>query len=585
MVGGIEMARRRVTDPDLLQQLNTPAIGMGAPALPATRQRVTDPAILQRLDRVTRIKDAAAELRGKIQSPAGRIEQAFSEADLPEANQPFPLPAGSEYGFTENMMSRLPFGDETAALGGGIGRYLAGKSGLAPEKSFTDAWNYGQAINRAGQEQYRGEHPLGDFAGQALGVVAGGAPSGAAATLGVRGAPAAVQIPATLPGRIAEGVKSGAPIGALYGAGEGDTLKERATNMAISAGTGTALGAALPVAGTIGRSARRLSTEYEPQLGGHAPRLEQAADHFYQQMDAAGVQLRPNTFNRILTNIQVRAHNAGIDDQLHPAATAIVRALRNDIRDTTRVPTMRRMDQIRRKIRDAVPRNASDDERRIIRTMVEGMDENLNRLTPRDLTGGNPRASVTALREGRRLQKQMYKAETVDNLVENAKDKLGKNYTQAGLQTAIKQEFGSLSKKIRMDPREAGRWTNEERMLIKKIVRGGSGEKIGRVLGRLALRGPIGATAYTSGGGAAMLAGLDPVTTGILATGGLAVGEGAKRISTARNVMNTERLGNLIEHGHTRLPKPAVRPRGVQARRLAIPLAIGLGDRLLTGDQ
>lgn len=576
------MARRQVTDPALLQQLNSPA--MGAPALPAQRQRVTDPAILQRLNTLGVIKDRAAELRGKIQTPQGRIEQAFSEANLPEANQPFSLPPGSEYGFSQNMMSRLPFGDETAALGGGIGRYMAGKTGLAPEMTFPEAWNYGQAVNRAGQEQYRSGHPLGDLGGSLLGATVG-APAGGAAALGVRGAPAAARIPATLPGRIAEGVKSGLPTGALYGAGEGEGVKERATNAAISAGTGTALGVGLPVAGTIGRSARRLSNEYDINVGAHVPRLEQAADQFYQQMDAAGVQLKPNTFNRILTNVQVRARNAGIDPDLHKGATAAVRALQRDMQDLSRVPTLRRMDQIRRKVRDSLPKTASDDERRIVRTMVEGLDENLNRLTPRDLTGGNPRAGMTALREGRRLQKQMYKAETVDNLVENAKDKLGKNYTQAGLQTALKQEFGALNKKIRMNPRERGRWSNEERVLINKIVRGGTGEKIGRILGRLALRGPIGAGAYGSTATAAMVAGLDPVTAGIVATGAAGVGEVTKRISTARNVMNTQRLANLIEHGHTRLPKPAVRPRGVQTRRLAIPLAIGLGDRLLTGDR
>jgi len=163
------------------------------------------------------------------------------------------------------MMSRLPFGDETAALGGGIGRYLAGKSGLAPEMSFPEAWNYGQAINRAGQEQYRGEHPWGDIGGSALGIAAM-APAGGAAAFGIRGAPAANVAKTFLPtkgsvGRLGQATIAGEVMGGLSGAGEGEGVKDRAFNAleGVLGGGLTSMGLSSGIEGGIGLGSRLLS--------------------------------------------------------------------------------------------------------------------------------------------------------------------------------------------------------------------------------------------------------------------------------------------------------------------------------------
>jgi hypothetical protein len=334
---------------------------------------------------------------------------------------------------------------------------------------------------------------------------------------------------------------------------------------------------------------RRLRNAYDPAIGGHTQRLEQEADQFYTQMDRAGVQLSRPAFNRILTNIQVRARRANIDPDLNAGPTAVVRALQRDIQDLSRAPTLRRMDQIRRKIRDAP--TASADDRRILNIMVEGLEDNLRLLTQRDLVGGNLQTGMAALKEGRRLQKQFYKAETVDTLIENAKDALGANYTQAGLQTGIRQQFRALNKKIRTNARERGRWTNEERQLIDLIVRGGTGENIGRWLGMLALRGRSGAGAYATSTAAGSYV-LGPAAIP-LAIGAAGAGELAKRTSTARGIMNAEALDRLIGTGSTAIPPRQLGPgsqRVGQLRRLLVQQGaggvggLGLGDPLITGE-
>jgi hypothetical protein len=498
-----------------------------------------------------------------------RITQAFEAAADPRADLSL-RPEYDPYTFREDVSRSIPFASEAAAGVAAAGPDLSGKQG------FGEAYNRQKLLGRAEEERYARQHPGAHLGATALGVAAAG-PTGAARAFGVRGAPAAAVIPATVAGRALEGIRGGAPIGALYGAGEGEGLKERAINAATGAAVGAGVGAALPYLGAAARSTRRLRNAYDPEIGGHVQRLDQEADKFYTQMDQQGVQLSRPTFNRILTNIQVRARNANIDPDLHKGPTAAVRALQRDIQDLSRAPTLRRMDQIRRKIRDA-PTDSADD-RRILRTMVEGLDENLNRLTPRDLVGGDVKTGMAALKEGRRLKKQYFKAETVDNLIENAKDKLGANYTQAGLQTGIRQEFRTLNKKIRKDKMEKARWSNEERRLIQLIVRGGAGENFMRLVGRLAVRGPVSASIPA-------LAGyfVNPA----LGAGMAAAGELTKRASTARGIMNAEALDRLIGTGTAKAPLRQLGPvaQGFgQGRRLLTELAPGLGDRLLRGEQ
>jgi hypothetical protein len=553
---------------------------------------VTDPSIIQAVKNRARLQDAAKKRRtleigagmpnvsdtdesmpdlfgGPPTMQRSRITQAFEAAADPRADLSL-RPEYDPYTFREDVSRSIPFASEAAAGVAAAGPYLSGKQG------FGEAYNRQKLLGRAEEERYARQHPGAHLGATALGVAAAG-PTGAARAFGVRGAPAAAVIPATVAGRALEGIRGGAPIGALYGAGEGEGLKERAINAATGAAVGAGVGAALPYLGAAARSTRRLRNAYDPEIGGHVQRLDQEADKFYTQMDQQGVQLSRPTFNRILTNIQVRARNANIDPDLHKGPTAAVRALQRDIQDLSRAPTLRRMDQIRRKIRDA-PTDSADD-RRILRTMVEGLDENLNRLTPRDLVGGDVKTGMAALKEGRRLKKQYFKAETVDNLIENAKDKLGANYTQAGLQTGIRQEFRALNKKIRKDKMEKARWSNEERRLIQLIVRGGAGENFMRLVGRLAVRGPVSASIPA-------LAGyfVNPA----LGAGMAAAGELTKRASTARGIMNAEALDRLIGTGTAKAPLRQLGPvaQGFgQGRRLLTELAPGLGDRLLRGEQ
>jgi hypothetical protein len=537
---------------------------------------------------------SALEIGQGMPEAPDRIAQAFDVASDPIADQSL-RPDYNQYGFTENMMRSLPFGDEVGSGGAALGRYLAGQSGFDTEVGLGEQYERQRTLDRAEQERYARQNPVANVGGQVLGVAAGGAPTGAAAAFGTlrqtpaviaatRSSPAAVPVAATVPGRIAQGVRQSAPLGALYGAGEGEGIKERAVNTATGAATAAALGTALPLAGAALRSARRLYGGYDPEIGGHVQRLRQEANNLYTQMDQAGVQLSQPTFLRMAHNINARAHAEGLDPNKHRAVQTVLNSLVEEAsgrgaHNVGRVPTLRRMDQLRQDLRDA---GETRSERRIARIMTQAWDEQLNRLNPRDLTAGNPRAGMTALREARRLRQQFYKAESVDEILENARDAVGANYTQAGLQTAIRQQFRALNKRIRKG-QEPG-WSNEERRLINLIVRGGSGENFMRLVGRLAVRGPV-------SGSMSALTGyfVNPA----LGVGMAGAGELTKRASTARGIMNVEALDRLLATGNAAAPQRQLGP-GSQAlgqlRRFLVQQGAGwsgkggLGDRLTSGE-
>jgi hypothetical protein len=517
------------------------------------------------------------EFRAKIglQPPASnRIAQAFDVASDPIADQSL-RPDYNQYGFTENMMRSLPFGDEVGSGGAALGRYLAGKSGLAPEVGLSEQYERQRALDRAEQERYARQNPVANVGGQVLGIAAGGAPTGAAAAFGIRGAPAAVQIPATLGGRVAEGVRTGAPLGALYGAGEGEGLKERAANAATGAVGGAVVGAALPTvaAGVRGAFGRRTVS------GPTVDQLRQQANAFYTQMDRAGVQLAGPAFQRIAQNVAARARLAGVDPSVHPRVTGALRRLLSDASGArgSAVPTLRHMDTLRQIMRDAA---GDPGERRIARIMVEGLDDNLNRLQTRDIVAGNQQVGLTAVREARQLWQRMRKGELIDNLFENARDKTGANYTQAGLHTALRQEFRALAKRIR-DGKERG-WTNAERAAIERVVRGGPVENVLRLIGKAAPRGVFSAAPAFSAGYL-----FDPVTGAAVA----GAGEIGKRAATAMGMRSADRVSDLVRAGGVPVP-PLLTPgqqQLSQLRRLLVEEGAGgsgkggLGERLLTG--
>lgn len=126
-----------------------------------------------------------------------------------------------------------PNGDPAAAMG----YILKGAYALANgDKDAQNAYRVTTSQQRAEQERMREQQPGASVAGEVGGALTT-LPFGGPATRGL-----------TLGGRMVQGARTGAVLGALSGTGEGDGLTERAGNTAVGGILGLATGAATPAA-------------------------------------------------------------------------------------------------------------------------------------------------------------------------------------------------------------------------------------------------------------------------------------------------------------------------------------------------
>lgn len=163
-------------------------------------------------------------------------------------------PAAREMGITEYTMQALPFGDEigaaAAATGQTIGKFLTGR-----ETDWSGDYEAARSGDKASREKIEAERPVATTLAQGAGIAAFGAPLPGATN---------AALAATLPRQIAQGVKGGLAVGGVTGAGEGDSLEERAYNAMLGAGIGAAGGVAVPVAISAANGMGKLGSRLNP---------------------------------------------------------------------------------------------------------------------------------------------------------------------------------------------------------------------------------------------------------------------------------------------------------------------------------
>lgn len=465
-------------------------------------------------------------------NPDARIAGAFDEA-APMADRHvttgFDAAArGFGQGATANFADEMTGAAAASELpgwldlipGGGVARIATGAARRLYDQSASDIYDRTVAGQRRMNTIARAEHPVASGAGEIAGGVATALVPGGTA---VRGA--------SIAGAIGRGALESAAYGAASGAGAGETPGERIGGAASGAVVGGTIGAALPVAGG---AASRLFRQRNAGPG--VDELRTAANDLYDVADRAGVVITGPAFQRIAQNVAVRARNEGIDPGVHPAASAALTRLLSDAsgRSGSAIPTLRHMDQLRQILRDAGANGGGD--ARLARAMVEGLDDNLARLQTRDIQSGNPAVGLPAVQEARQLWARMRKGEQIEQIFENARDAAGANYTQAGLETSLKQQFRAILR----NPNQARTFTQEERDAMRDVVRGSGLERTLRLFGKFAPRGVISALPAIAAGAAVDLG------TGAALAGGA---ELSRRAAQAMAMRNAERVGEVVRNG------------------------------------
>lgn len=331
--------------------------------------------------------------------------------------------------------------------------------------------------------------------GLALGSEVGGAvlgallPGGAIGTL-ARGA--------SLPARIGASAAAGAGMGATYGAMEGEGLQDRLRGAQVGGALGGVGGAVVPLAGAgvqkvadsiAGRRAMSQAARGAPSQA----QQRAIGESLYQQVDDAGVQIKPQAFDRARLDILDALRNrTGFDELPGPGSltpkTARVAQIMGQSSDAmasdpTAALPFKSLDQMRRQAGAAAGNVTERADQQAGMTVIEGLDDFVSRLGPDDVVAGDVDALKTAIPKARDVWSRMKKSQLIDDAMEQEG-----NYLSGGA-SAVRNRVASI---LRNEKLSRG-FTEAEKKALQRVVSGSLPQQLLNYLGSgLGMMGQMG---------------------------------------------------------------------------------------------
>jgi hypothetical protein len=257
--------------------------------------------------------------------------------------------------------------------------------------------------------------------------------------------------------------------------------------------------------------------------------LQAAKNAAYKAAEETGVVVSRNAMNRLKVELVDDLKKEGIDKDLHPAATAALKR----VLDTKGQPSLNQLETLRKIANDARTSNNPADAR-LGGRIIDKIDDFEETLVASDVVKGDA-AAATAFKEARSLNQRLAKAKTIQKLFDDAELAVGANYTTAGMDTALRQQFRALAK----NDRKLRGFTQEERAAIRKVALGGPVQNAMRVLGKAAPDGVLSFLAGLGAYGAAGPAGLALPAAGIV----------AKQGAAKMGMRNANRVAEMVRGG------------------------------------
>lgn len=266
--------------------------------------------------------------------------------------------------------------------------------------------------------------------------------------------------------------------------------------------------------------------------------LKEAATAAYKRAEEAGAIISQDALTRAQQRIASALENDRLDSTLHPDTTAALKRFVNEKGPVT----LEKLETLRRIAKDAEGAQRPSDAK-LAGDLVDSIDEFAEGLTQKDFVSGTPEA-VAANKAARNYWSRARKAEELDYLMERAQNNAGANFTQSGLENALRQQFKSLAN----NQRRMRLFTAEEQAAIRRVARGTPGENAIRLLGKMAPTGPV-STAISTGLGYLLGGPVGAAAVPIVGT--------ASRIGATRMTMrNAARANALVRRGPLPVPEP-----------------------------
>jgi hypothetical protein len=272
--------------------------------------------------------------------------------------------------------------------------------------------------------------------------------------------------------------------------------------------------------------------------------LQAAKNAAYKRAEDSGVVVTAGAINRLKVDLYRDLQKEGLDQTLHPKSSAALQKIIEKPGDLTltQIETLR-------KIANDARMSPDPSDARLGSRIIEKIDDFEANIGPDDVRSGSAEAA-TAYKEARALNQRLAKARTIQKLFDDAELAVGANYTAAGMDTALRQQFRSLAKN---DKKLRG-FTAAEKAAIRKVAMGGPVQNAMRTLGKFA---PNGVVSSLAGIGAFSVAGPGGL---ILPAAGIVARHGAAKMG----ISNAARVSEMVRAG----PGQAARSSSAAPRNL-----------------
>lgn len=314
------------------------------------------------------------------------------------------------------------------------------------------------------------------------------------------------------------------------------------------------MAAGMAVGSTAGLRPRKV----EPALS--AEQLAIRADIAYRNAEKAGVVVSPDSLKAKVPQFEKILKEEGFLPDLHPQLNTVLDAFQKQI-ETPK--TLKELDQLRRTLKAPTKFYENPDQQRITGKLIDEFDDYVKNLSAKDLAveGAKVKVATKELTKARNFYARSRKADEIDDLFRRAEIRAGANFTQSGLENALRQELKSLA----LNKKRFSMFSSTEQDAIESAAKGGSIQNILRNIGKYAATSPIpttGGSALGAGIGA-LLTGGSPVGAAIGAATVPAVGGAARAGATRIGLNRLEEIQRMISLG--RMPE-------IQARTRLVPV-------------
>lgn len=335
----------------------------------------------------------------------------------------------------------------------------------------------------------------------------------------------------------------------------GSEVGRKTDEIGLTGGYGETVGA---LAGAVAPAMVRGQTTagLKPQSAPTNEQLKSAANAAYKEADNAGVIINPTGVDRVSQAVKTELADLGYTPKLQPRVAAALEEIDNTVQGGN--VTLKGLDTLRKIARSAYTGSMDATEKMMATRIVEQIDDLIDNVKPSELVTGDPTRAAAALKEARSLWTRLKKSELVDDALNSADLRAGSTHAGANIDNAIRQNIRALLTNKKLKGNKT--FTQAERNMMERFVRGGSGQNFLRWLGRSSPEGG-GLSTYLGIGSAATLPG------GWMLP---AAGFVSKRVSDALTKRNANILSETIRRG-----SPPVQPQSVGQRVSALASEAG----------